>query len=204
LNRFFVPESNGEALLEDPFIQGLTPFLRQLDWDQWQSVLKSMIEPSVAKAESPSTESLVALTRIAGKLRVISLTPDGTYTFLDPNQNLHNILYVADSATLKLANAIEEFEALINSNRAREADFQHFFERYPTFILTEEHKNAHPHVVLESDSGLRGPLIPDFVLEPLERPGLADLLDLKLPSAQVLVLKRSRLRYSAAVMEACA
>ena len=42
LNRFFVPESNGEALLEDPFIQGLRPFLRQLDWEQWQSILKRL------------------------------------------------------------------------------------------------------------------------------------------------------------------
>src|SRR6202049_2940806 len=40
LNRFFIPESNGEAVLEDPFIQGLRPFLRQLDFDQWQSLLK--------------------------------------------------------------------------------------------------------------------------------------------------------------------
>jgi len=36
LNRFFIPESDGEALLEDPFIQGLRPFLQQLDWEQWQ------------------------------------------------------------------------------------------------------------------------------------------------------------------------
>ena len=42
LNRFFVPESNGEALLEDPFIQGLRPFLRQLDWEQWQSILNRL------------------------------------------------------------------------------------------------------------------------------------------------------------------
>jgi transcriptional regulator with XRE-family HTH domain len=42
LNRFFVPETNGEALLEDPFIQGLRPFLRQLDWAQWQSILKRL------------------------------------------------------------------------------------------------------------------------------------------------------------------
>src|ERR1700730_2505745 len=42
LNRFFVPESNGEALLEDPFIQGLRPFLRHLDWEQWQSILKRL------------------------------------------------------------------------------------------------------------------------------------------------------------------
>jgi len=42
LNRFFVPESNGEALLEDPFIQGLRPYLRQLDWEQWQGILKRL------------------------------------------------------------------------------------------------------------------------------------------------------------------
>jgi transcriptional regulator with XRE-family HTH domain len=42
LNRFFAPESNGEGLLEDPFIQGLRPFLRQLDWEQWQSILKRL------------------------------------------------------------------------------------------------------------------------------------------------------------------
>ena len=42
LNRFFVPETNGEALLEDSFIQGLRPFLRQLDWEQWQSILKRL------------------------------------------------------------------------------------------------------------------------------------------------------------------
>ena len=42
LNRFFVPESDGEALMEDPFIQGLRPYLRQLDWEQWQSILKRL------------------------------------------------------------------------------------------------------------------------------------------------------------------
>jgi transcriptional regulator with XRE-family HTH domain len=42
LNRFFVPETNGETVLEDPFIQGLRPFLRQLDWTQWQGILKRL------------------------------------------------------------------------------------------------------------------------------------------------------------------
>ena len=42
LNRFFAPEKNGEALLDDPFIQVLQPFLRQLDWEQWQSILKRL------------------------------------------------------------------------------------------------------------------------------------------------------------------
>src|ERR1700730_7191878 len=42
LNRFFVPETNGETVLEDPFIQGLRPFLRQLDWAQWEGLLKRL------------------------------------------------------------------------------------------------------------------------------------------------------------------
>jgi|HubBroStandDraft_2_1064218.scaffolds.fasta_scaffold482951_1 transcriptional regulator with XRE-family HTH domain len=39
LNRFFIPDSSCETLLDDAFIQGLRPYLRQLDFDQWESVL---------------------------------------------------------------------------------------------------------------------------------------------------------------------
>jgi transcriptional regulator with XRE-family HTH domain len=42
LSRFFVPESQGELVLEDPFIQNVRPFLRQLDVMQWQSILKRL------------------------------------------------------------------------------------------------------------------------------------------------------------------
>ena len=42
LSRFFVPESNGETLMEDPFIQGVRPYLRQLDVNQWQWILKRL------------------------------------------------------------------------------------------------------------------------------------------------------------------
>jgi transcriptional regulator with XRE-family HTH domain len=52
LNHFFVPKTNGEVLLEDPFIQGLRPFLRQLDWEQWLSILTRLaaISSSVTRA----------------------------------------------------------------------------------------------------------------------------------------------------------
>src|SRR3989454_12472733 len=55
LNRFFIPESDGEALLEDPFIQGLRPFLRQLDWEQWQSILKRLQAISDHVSVGPTT-----------------------------------------------------------------------------------------------------------------------------------------------------
>ena len=47
-------------------------------------------------------------------------------------------------------------------------------------------------------------LIPDFVLEPIGETPLSDLLELKLPSAPVFVLQKRRMRFSAAVFEACA
>jgi hypothetical protein len=59
LNRFFVPEKSGEAIVEDPFIQGLQPFLRQLDWQQWQSILKRLAAISMAETRimSPGASS---------------------------------------------------------------------------------------------------------------------------------------------------
>ncbi len=55
LNRFFVPESNGEALMEDPFIQGLRPYLKQLDYMQWQGILKRLqaISDHVTSNDAP-------------------------------------------------------------------------------------------------------------------------------------------------------
>ena len=82
LNRFFIPESNGEALMEDPFIQGLRPFLRQLDWDQWQSILKRLqaisdhlggsnghvaVHPTVVKAGSNGNGSYLPRTEAPAK-----------------------------------------------------------------------------------------------------------------------------------------
>ena len=153
-------------------------------------------------AESGDACEYIAFAQIGNRLRVVSLAGDGTYAFLDPCANLHSISYVG-SETLELSQAIEELEDLINSHTAAERDFQSFFERHPDFVLTEEHRDARPHVVLERDGG-SGPLIPDFVLEPVEQSGLVDLLELKLPTASLFVLKKSRMRFSAAVVEACA
>jgi len=63
LNRFFIPESDGEALLEDPFIQGLRPFLRQLDWEQWQSILKRLQAISDHVHAAPAISALSVIPR---------------------------------------------------------------------------------------------------------------------------------------------
>jgi transcriptional regulator with XRE-family HTH domain len=74
LKRFFVPELNGEALLRDQFIQELRPFLRQLDWEQWQSILKRLAAISdhvlsdngqVNPSAQPQSDRMEDLARLA-------------------------------------------------------------------------------------------------------------------------------------------
>ena len=149
---------------------------------------------------TPESEFL-ALASVGGRLRLVSVTPDG-YGFLDQSENLHNILYVYSSETRALEIAIDELESLINGGTIKEADLQDFFERNPDFIKSDEYKAAHSRIVLSREQ--EEPLKPDFVLEPVDQGRLCDLLDLKLPSAQIFVLKARRQRFSAAVMEACA
>ena len=67
LNRFFIPETTGEAVLEDPFIQGLRPYLRQLDWAQWQGILKRLqaISDHVSTSQPPHPQPAHSAERLA-------------------------------------------------------------------------------------------------------------------------------------------
>ena len=149
-----------------------------------------------------SEDDQLALALIDGRVRLVSLTPDGEYRFIDAAQTLHSILYVVASETIAFQRAVEEFESLINDPKVKEQDCQSFFERNPDFILNDEYRQAHAHLSLGNNEGEQ--LIPDFVLEPINQNALCDLMELKLPTAQAFVLKKSRMRFSAAVLEACA
>lgn len=56
LNRFFMSATRTEALLEDPFIQSVRPYLRQLDRQQWQAILKrlQMIQEHLRRPPVPA------------------------------------------------------------------------------------------------------------------------------------------------------
>lgn len=159
-------------------------------------------EPEFQSEQALGGEEQLALALINDKIRLVSISPDGEYRFIDGAQRFHNILYVVASETRALQMAVEEFEDLINDLKVKEQDFQDFFQRNPDFILNDEYKEAHPHVVLSNRDGEQ--LIPDFVLEPVDQSSLCDLMELKLPSTQVFILKKNRLRFSAAVLEAAA
>src|ERR1700759_2996233 len=47
-------------------------------------------------------QRFIAIANIGGKNRLVALTPDGHYQFLDEASNLHRIVYVVTSDTLAL------------------------------------------------------------------------------------------------------
>lgn len=154
-----------------------------------------------ADTESSQVEH-IAIVLIDGKLKVVSLKSDGSYRFLDEGQQLNKNLYVVSSETMALKIAVDELEYLVNDPNSKERDFQDFFDRHRNFIINDEYKDAHSHVRLTKDEG--DTLIPDFVLEPFYQNSMCDLLELKLPSAKVFVLKKNRMRFSSAIYEALA
>lgn len=165
-------------------------------------IVDRSLDDTGEEPEAPMGPQWVALGVMDGSLRLMELSPDGTYRLLDETQSLSNILHAFSTETLCIKRAVDELESLVNDSKTKEADLQSFFERNPDFIINDDYKTAHPHLKLESKSGEL--LIPDFVLEPVGESLLCDLLELKLPTVQIFVLKKGRIRYSAAVLEACA
>lgn len=149
----------------------------------------------------PSSE-YVALALVDGRIRLVSWSTDGQFRFLDTYQNYHSIVYVVSSETHVFRQAVEELEYLVNDPKSNESDFQDFFERNPTFILSEDYKCAHAHITLTDENGKS--LIPDFMLEPSDQQKLCDLLELKLPKHKVYVGIDKRKRFSSEVAEATA
>jgi cold shock CspA family protein/quinol monooxygenase YgiN len=174
---------------------------------QAKNVLRGISDEPKSSDELGSSEDneseFVAIGLVGDSLKLLALSTDGSCRFLDEVQRLHNILYVFDSEALALGIAVDQLETMINDPRTKEADLQDFFERNPDFITNDDYKKAHAHLVLESEEE-GGALIPDFVLEPIGNNPLCDILELKLPSVSPFILKQRRMRYSAAVLEACA
>jgi hypothetical protein len=147
-------------------------------------------------------EDAIGVTLVNGRLRMISIKPDGTAQFLDEYNQSHALLYVVSLQSVAWKSAVNELEELINSRDLRENQLQGFFERNPQFLLGDIYEEAHPHIVLQRANA--GPLIPDFALKPHNPKALCDLLELKLPGAKLIVGNNNRRRLSAAVLDACA
>ena len=161
---FVVPDDAPDQFDPDHLNELYGPYVHSSDDDGTN--IGEGAAPPFANAEAGNDE-FIALALFGKKLKLVSFTGDGEYKFLDERHNLHNILYIAISETLALQTAVEEFEALINTPKVKESDFQNFFERNRDFILNDDYKEAHPHVVLSRNT--KECLIPDFVLEPIQQ-----------------------------------
>ena len=173
----------------------------QLHEEYYKRIRENELNMSDMEVIQPE-EDTIALALVRNRIKPVALRADGSYRFLDSALNLHRLIYVATAETLGFRMAVEELGTLVNDPKTKEEDLQKFFERHPDFIVNDEYRKAHPHVVLTKTDGEI--LIPDFVLEPIDQNPLCDLLELKLPSSRVFVLKKRRKRFSSAVLEACA
>ncbi|MFD3422779.1 Shedu anti-phage system protein SduA domain-containing protein [Streptomyces decoyicus] len=137
-----------------------------------------------------------------GRLKLVSVQPDGSVRVVDTPGQIHNLLYIASMEAAGWKTLVQELEELINSPQTVEQDLQRFFERNPDFLCGDAYEEARSHIVLQRDDD--GPLIPDFALKPSNSNALCDLLELKLPKAKLLRVSKNRVRLTSAIMEACA
>jgi len=93
---------------------------------------------------------------------------------------------------------LEELQELINAPRAREKDFQDFFERHPHFLGLCNYQQVHPQVIL---AGEEAELVPDFILTDPELHKAA-VMELKLPQAKLVRRQHNRDRFAAIMTEA--
>jgi hypothetical protein len=162
-------------------------------WDSVGSQTESQASPLFPDPDQ------IAITVVGDELRIVSLTQESTYTFVDSFDHLHRILYINSLEVLAYREAVAELEYLVNGGTAAESSFQRFFERFPRLLTGNDYVNAHPHVVLAAEDSV---LIPDFMLEPAGSTELCDLLELKLPTARITTSRGGHTRFSAKVLEA--
>ena len=93
-------------------------------------------------------------------------------------------------------NTINEFEELINWPQVSERDIHRFLVQRPYFLLGDDYFALHSELVL--DRADKGPLVPDFFAELVNR-NYVDIIDLKKPNEQLIVGSKNRRGFSAAV-----
>lgn len=107
----------------------------------------------------------------------------------------------ASRTSTVLSHEIRSFETLIGRKGAKEKEIQSFLETHPHFLQGLNYTRIHPQIVLEREDG--SSLRPDFLLEPTAGEW-CDILDIKLPTADIIVGRRDRLTLAAAIHEVAA
>jgi len=100
-------------------------------------------------------------------------------------------------------NELKEFEYLINKKDASERELQMFLEAHPSFLLGNRYKSMRSHVYLHREEEGKGPLIPDFMLEPVNPFDFWKIVDLKLPDEKIVkIINDNRKGFSGKILDA--
>jgi anti-sigma B factor antagonist len=178
--------------------------VRQNNYGHIPSVLinSNDISPLKAAAALPLVLSLQG-----SHIRVELGVQDGFYRVTplgSPDENsflLGSPHVFSDGRRTTYYETLQEFEDIINSASVAESEIHQFLERNPHILLGRDYRQLHSKLLLQREDD--GPLIPDFFLQPFDN-GLCDLVELKLPSAPVLVGNDNRKRFSSSVYAAIA
>jgi hypothetical protein len=161
------------------------------------------LDQALQQATTTSVLTAMALTLTDGHVHVTpyhggglhhTTTPTDAAVLLRPARINHR--YWATFQT-----AIEQLEALVNQPQVRESEIESLLVANPLFLRSLGYRDIYHQVVLPRTAGPN--LRPDVIAEPAGSPW-AEILDLKLPSAKVLVGRGDRVRMSAALSEAVA
>jgi len=102
-----------------------------------------------------------------------------------------------------LMNEILQFEEILNRQNVKELEIENFLIDHPHFLrgVNQNIMSVYPQVLLQREK--EKSLKPDFILEPVGEKW-CDILDIKLPTANLVVGTPNRRRLSSAIMEGIA
>lgn len=108
------------------------------------------------------------------------------------------ILQISDASPFVASSIVQEFEDLINWHFVSERDIHRFLEEHPELLLGDDYASLQSELILDHEAG---DFIPDFFAE-LVTTGYSDIMDLKKPNEALIVGRKSRRGFSAAVHSA--
>jgi thiol-disulfide isomerase/thioredoxin len=165
------------------------------------SELTEFIPPEERDEDPAAYDETIALTLHQGRVRLVRIQPDGTYSFLDSAEQRHGLLYLKTALAARLVRLVAEFEELLNNSYVTREEIRAFLESNPELLLGSDYKSARSRLFLRREGPI--PLTPDFVLEPIAGE-LCDLLEVEPPQHEIATEIDGIHRLSEVVVEACA
>ncbi|WP_342355921.1 thioredoxin [Nocardia otitidiscaviarum] len=180
---------NGQARNKLVGAKGKAALLREL-----QPLISEVDEVRAVEQDS------IALTFHRGKIRVVKIRPDGTYSYIDETDQRLGLVYVNTVAAEHERKVTAQFEELLNDAYLSRKELVRFLEANPQLILERGYSAAHSQILLRHETGN---LAPNFLLQPIAGE-LCDLLEVEPPQHEIATIVNGVTMLSEVVIEAVA